>query len=100
MANSAAITPDNQIASFPYSSRKYGCQAYHAHEKNPQVTNDSTTRSRTAGFRHPYVMPARATFRISPTIPCRRKVRGVNPMSCIVQNPTAKAMTIRAARTR
>src|SRR5213080_852420 len=68
-ATNVVLRPDSQMASFPYSSRKYGYHAYQAHEKKPQVTNDSTTRSRTAGFRHPYVMPARATFLISPTMP-------------------------------
>src|SRR5438034_7677006 len=43
-ANSEAIKPDSQMAFRPYRSRKYGCHAYQAHEKNPQVTNDSMTR--------------------------------------------------------
>jgi len=52
-AKNAAITPDSQMAFSPYSSRKYGCHAYHAHAKNPQVRKDSMTSRRTAGFCHP-----------------------------------------------
>src|SRR6266508_1141663 len=99
-ANSEAIKPDNQIASSPYSSRKYGCHAYHAHEKNPQVRNEYTTSNRTAGARHPYVIPAAATRRISWVMPRRWTVLGVKPISCIVRKPTANAPSTNRARAR
>src|SRR5207247_11336218 len=78
--NSAAIRPETQIASFPRRCRKYGCHAYQAHEKNPYDRHEYITSRRTARLFHPYVRPARPTFRISPTTPRRCGARGVNPM--------------------